>query len=74
MARRSKARKLKQQTDAEWRTEISRKLENLSELSKLRKDMQRITVALEKLTGIESQNSKEEQFSWPESEREEREM
>ena len=39
MARRSKARKLKQQTDAEWRTEISRKLEDLSKLSELRKDM-----------------------------------
>ena len=74
MARRSKARKLKQQTDAEWRTEISRKLEDLSKLSELRKDMQRITVVLEKLAGIESQDSEEEQFSWLESERKEREM
>jgi len=34
----------------------------------LRKNVQRTTVALEKLAGIESQDSEEEQFSWPESE------
>ena len=42
MARRSKARKAKQQMDVEWRIEILRKLEDLSELSRLRKDIQRI--------------------------------
>jgi len=34
----------------------------------LTKDIQRIVVALEKLAGIESQDFKEKQFSWPESE------
>jgi len=43
-------------------------LEGLSELSGLRKDMQRIAVALEKLAGIEGQNSDKELLSWPESE------
>ena len=38
-ARRSNARKAKQQTDAEWKAEISRKLDDLSELSGLRKDI-----------------------------------
>jgi len=51
-------------------TEVSRKLEELSELQGLRKDVQRIAVALEKLAGIESQDSEKEQFLWPESERE----
>jgi len=36
---RSKARKTKQQTDAEWKAEVSRKLEDLSELQGLRKDV-----------------------------------
>jgi len=40
----------------------------------LRKDVQRIVVALEKLAGIESQNSKEERVLWPESKREETEI
>jgi len=38
---------------AEWKVEISRKLEDLSELSRLRKDIRRIAVALEKLASIE---------------------
>jgi len=42
--------------DTEWKAEISRKLESLSELSRLRKDVQRITVELEKLAGIESES------------------
>jgi len=42
-------------------------LEGLDELSGLRKDMQRIAVALEKLAGIEGQDSDEELLSWPES-------
>jgi len=67
-ARRSKARKAKQQTDTKWKVEVLRKLDGLGELQGLRKDVQRITVALEKLAGIEGQNSDEELFSWPESE------
>jgi len=54
--------------------EISRKLEDLSELWDLRKDVHKIAVALEKLAGIESQDSDEEQFSWLESEGEETEV
>jgi len=38
-------------------------LEDLSELWGLRKDVQRIAVALEKLAGIESQDSEKEWFS-----------
>jgi len=60
---RSKARKTKQQMDIEWKAEILRKLEDLSELQGLRKEVQRIVVALEKLASIEGQDSKEEQFS-----------
>jgi len=40
----------------------------LDELSRLRKDVQRITLALEKLAGIKGQDSDEELLSWPESE------
>jgi len=53
---------------------ISRKLEGLSELNRLRKDVRRIVVALEKLAGTESQDSKEELLSWLESEGEEMEV
>jgi len=73
-ARRSKARKVKQQTDAEWKADVLRKLEGLDELSRLRKDMWRIAVALEKLASIGGQDSKEELISWPESEGEETEV
>jgi len=67
---RSRARKMKQQTDVEWKTEVLRKLDELSKLWELRKDIWRIAVAMEKLAGIESQNSKEKQFLWPASEEE----
>ena len=67
-ARRSNARKAKQQTDTEWKVEILRKLDGLSELSGLSKDIQRIAVALEKLAGMEGEDSDEERISWPESE------
>ena len=60
--------------DIEWKAEILRKLEDLSELQGLRKEVQRIVVALEKLASIEGQDSKEEQFSWSESEGEEMEV
>jgi len=59
---RSKVRKTKQQIDMEWKAEVSRKLEGLSELQELRKDVWRIMVALEKLVGIESQDFNEEQI------------
>jgi len=45
-----------------------RKLDGLGELQGLRKDVRRIAVALEKLAGIEVQNSDEELLLWPESE------
>jgi len=37
-------------------------------LSGLRKDVRRIAVALEKLAGMEEEDSDEERISWPESE------
>jgi len=43
--------------NAEWKAQVSRKLEELNELQGLRKDIWRIVVALEKLAGIESQDS-----------------
>jgi len=66
-ARRSKARRAKQQMDAEWKAEVLRKLDSLGELRSLRKDVQRIAVALEKLAGIEGQDSDEGLLSRPES-------
>ena len=56
--------------DAEWKTEVLRKLKDLGELQGLRKNIQRITVALEQLTDIKGDNSNKEQISWLESERE----
>ena len=53
--------------NAEWKAEISRKLDGLSELSGMRKDIQMIVVALEKLAGMEGKNSDEERISRPES-------
>ena len=54
--------------DVEWKAEVLRKLDSLGELQGLRKDMRRIAVALEKLAGIEGQDSNEELLSRPESE------
>ena len=71
MVQRLKVRKTKQKTDTEWKVEVSRKLEELSELRGLRKNVHRIAVALEKLAGIEGQNSDEKLLSWLESEGEE---
>jgi len=62
------ARRAKQQMDAEWKAEVLGKLDSLDELQGLRKDVRRVMVALEKLAGIESQDSDEELLSWPESE------
>jgi len=67
-ARRSKARRAKQQTNAEWKAEVLRKLDGLGELRGLRKDVRRIAVALEKLAGIEGQNSDKELLARLESE------
>jgi len=67
-ARRSKARRAKQQMDAEWKAEVLRKLDSLDELHGLRKDVRRVAVALEKLASIKSQDSDEELLSWLESE------
>jgi len=46
----------------------------LDELQGIRKDIQRIAVALEKLAGIECYDSDEELLLWPESEKEETEV
>jgi len=54
--------------------EVLRKLEGLGELWGLRKDVQRIAVALEKLASIKGQDSDEELLSWPESEGEKTEV
>jgi len=54
--------------------EVSRKLEELSELQRLKKDVWRIMVALEKLAGIKSQDTEEEQFCGLKSKREEMQM
>jgi len=59
---------VKQQTDVKWKAEVSRKLEDLGELRELSKNVWRIAVALEKLAGIEGDDSNEEHISWPESE------
>ena len=63
-------RKAKQQTDMEWKVKILRKLDGLSGLNGMRKDIQRIAVALKKLAGMEGEDSDEERILWPESERE----
>jgi len=60
--------------DVEWKAEVLQKLEGLDELSGLRKDVRRITVALEALASIEDQDSNEELISWLESEGEETEV
>jgi len=60
---RSRARKVKQQTNAEWKAEVSRKLEDLSKLRGLRKDIWRIAVALEKIASIKDEGSDEERIS-----------
>jgi len=50
------------------------KLEGLDKLSRLRKDVRRIAVALEALAGIEGWDSDEELISGPESKGEETEV
>ena len=63
-------RKAKQQTDAEWKAKVLRKLKDLGKLQGLKKNIWRITVVLEKIAGIEGEDSNEEQISWLESKRE----
>jgi len=70
-ARRAQARKTKQRTDAEWKEQM---LEKLGKVDKLVVQVRRVMDALEKLAGIESQDSDEGQISWPESEGEETEV
>ena len=48
--------------------EVLRKLDSLGELRGLRKDVRRIAMALEKLAGIEGQDSDKELLARPESE------
>jgi len=55
-------RKFSSSVTVEWKAKVSRKLEGLSELRELRKDVWRIVVVLEKLAGIEGQDSNEEKF------------
>jgi len=73
VVRRSQARKTKQQTDAEWKAEVSRKLEGLSELQGLGKDVWRIADALERIAGMRSTTPEDDIISWPESRGEETE-
>ena len=64
---RSQARKTKQQIDVEWKAEVSRKLEGLSELQGLRKDVRRIADTLERIAGMRSMTPENDIISWPES-------
>ena len=64
---RSQARKTKQQMDVEWKAEVSRKLEGLSELQGLRKDVWRIADTLERIVGMRSKTPENDIISWPES-------
>jgi len=60
--------------NAEWKADVARKLDSLSKLQGLRKDVRRIALALEKLAGIGGQDSEEELISWPESKGKETEV
>jgi len=53
--------------DAEWKAKVLRKLDGLGELQGLREDVRRIAVALERLAGIEGQDSDKELLSRLES-------
>ena len=57
--------------DAEWKEQV---LEKLGKVDELVVQVWRVVDALEKLAGIESQNSDEGQISWPKSKREETEV
>ena len=71
MARRAQVRKMKQQTDAEWKEQV---LEKLGKVDELVVQVWRVANVLEKLAGIESHDSDEELISWLESEGEETEV
>ena len=55
----------------EWKEQVLEKLEKVDELVV---QVWRVADALEKLAGIESQDSNKEQISWPESKGEETEV
>ena len=57
--------------DAEWKEQV---LEKLGKVDELVVQVWRVVNALEKLAGIESQDSDEGQISWPKSKREETEV
>ena len=57
--------------DTEWKEQV---LEKLGKVDELVVQVWRVVDALEKLAGIESQNSDEGQISWPKSKREETEV
>ena len=69
--RRAQARKMKQQTDAEWKEQV---LEKLGKVDELVVQVRRAANALEKLAGIESHDSDEKLISWLESEGEDTEV
>jgi len=64
-------RKFSSGVTVEWKEQV---LEKLEKVDKLVVQVQRVTDVLEKLAGIESQDSDEGQISWLESEGEETEV
>jgi len=64
MARRAQARKMKQQTDMEWKEQV---LEKLGKMDELVVQVQRIVDALERIAGIRSKTLEDNIISWPES-------
>jgi len=69
-ARRAQARKMKQQTDAEWKEQVLKKLEKVD---KLVIQVRRVADALEKMAGMRSKTPEDDLISWPESRGEETE-
>ena len=70
MARRAQARKMKQQTDMEWKEQV---LEKLGKVDELVVQVQRVVDALERIAGIRSKTPEDNIISWPESRGEETE-
>jgi len=64
MARRAQARKMKQQTDMEWKEQV---LEKLGKVDELVVQVQRVVDALERIAGIRSKTPEDNIISWPES-------
>jgi len=61
--RRAQARKMKQQTDAEWKEQV---LEKLGKMDELVVQVQRVADALERMAGMRSKTLEEDIISWPE--------